>query len=184
MGEAPSHTWADPPRLVAEQRLWPLPPRHQTPANSTASTTHMLWRPLRSSAEPFTLAHPQLARGEGVTGYVARGLAAAQRLLEEDDVAPTPKARVACSRLFGAVDSLWPALVRPPRPHTCAPGHGDISLEWSEGDRRLIVTVLSDGLVRLFCATVKDQRPTDARTISQPSPEETLGALQWLMGAG
>jgi hypothetical protein len=138
---------------------------------------------MRASAGPFTLAHPQRARREGVTGYVARGLAVAERLLEEEDVAPTPEAREACSRLFDAVDGLWPSGVHLPRPHICAPGHGDVSLEWSEADRRLIVTVLSDGLVRLFHATVRDRRPTDARTISQPSPEQTLHALQWLAGA-
>jgi len=115
--------------------------------------------------------------------YVERALTIAEEDLEEGEVAPTPRAVQAAREHFRQVEAQWPAGSPIPLPHVCAPGDGDISLEWAIGNRRLFVTVYPTGLIRAFCAEVRDGRAADPRTTSDPAPDDTVSSLLWLAGA-
>ena len=119
---------------------------------------------------------------EGLGAYLERALSVAAEDLEEGDLPPTPAALQAFHEHFSTVEAESSLEAPVPQPHLCLPGNGDISLEWSEADRRLYMSVFSDGLIRLFRATVRDSRAADSSTVSGPSPREVVAALQWIAG--
>jgi hypothetical protein len=123
---------------------------------------------------------PQGGQGAVISRQLDEAIRHAIEDVGPDEVAPTESAQQACRRHLAAVADDWPAGSRFPLPRVSGSGDGDLLCQWRKGDRKALVVFMRDGEVRAFTARVEEGSTVDTRATSDPSPAETLDALDWL----
>src|SRR5580658_5770262 len=115
-----------------------------------------------------------------VRRYIAERVLGLTNDLDQDDIAPTAAAQTACADLLESVETECWNFGTMPLPGVTTSGDGSMHCQWSAGGHRAYLSVDPKGLVRLFTAETVDQRTTDSRTITNPTPYQLASALHWL----
>lgn len=100
--------------------------------------------------------------------------------LEQDDIAPTAAARLACADILVSVEAECLSPDPLPCPAITTSGDGSLHCQWHERTHRVFLSVDASGLARLFTAEVIVGRTMNSRTITNPSPAQMADALRLL----
>jgi hypothetical protein len=101
----------------------------------------------------------------------------------ENEFPPTQEARNACQEILFQVARSLPPGTRLPWPHIASLGGGDLECYWSQGDRRLFLSVSPSGGTRLQRILSGTVRVESLEVIESPGWDKLADSILWLNSA-